>query len=206
MTQNQINYQKLLEEQRHDLATEGAQREANAINRGHYERMDSETAKHNRVGEGISWFDTQSNAAYRSRSASTAESRLAEDLRHNIVAEEETERHNRVSESNTRHDTDTRASTADKDRSQNLNLGQQRLELDSRGQWLSLAGSRLAGELARAALAKDPAVTPREIQVFNLNSGEKGVDHVIPRSVQNVSGRISGGFTSTTPSIHRRKS
>lgn len=95
MTQNQINYQKLLEEQRSNLANEDLTR-----------RRDSETARSNLARETETRRsnlanETETRRSNLAREVETNRSNLAKELeinRHNVATETETARSNRANE------------------------------------------------------------------------------------------------------------
>lgn len=98
MTHNQIEYQKLEEDRRHNAATEFETRRNNVAVLGETNRhnlvYEQETGRHNRADEAIRSESNQINKAHFERSD-------FENSRHNQATETETNRHNLVTESQT---------------------------------------------------------------------------------------------------------
>lgn len=98
MTNNQVQYVKYLEDQRHNRASEAAQELANTINAQHFQRMDAETARsnlarelentrHNTRTEAIGADANWITHWYNQQQAELGQSRLSEELRHNLESE-----------------------------------------------------------------------------------------------------------------------
>lgn len=114
MTQNQINYWKLQEDSRHNVATEGETNRHNVVT----EQVDlgtlAESGRHNRATEAETARTNRANEAIRTQANQIDLGKLAESSRHNQATEgltarqnainaarqSEDARHNRVAESN----------------------------------------------------------------------------------------------------------